>query len=379
MTIPSTDRANWIAFRCDRHGLTTPEDMDSTACDQLLRLGVQDSPDGAAVEALAARGDDVRPPSDSEPSKPEDLIVVWSVRGAPHVHRLRDLERVRAALHVVDDDDADTRMAGWQKRVAGHVTPARMLADVSAAMDDVVTGPISKGDLSTEVSRRLPDETFWCETCKAQHVPDITFRLAALQARLYVVRTNPTVLAPWPQAARTGAVNADEARAGLARAFLRVQGPTSLTLLTTWLGAGRHSMDAAWANVGDVQPVTVAGRRYSVLADNLDAYLSADPAGHGWAALVPGKDPYLQAADKHLLVPGSEDRRRVWRPVQWPGALLVDGEVAGTWRSRTHADGITVIVTPFEPAAKATLAQVEVAAMRLTAVRGLERVEVDWI
>ena len=229
---------------------------------------------------------------------------------------------------MVDDDDADTRMAGWQKRVAGHVTPARMLADVSAAMDDVVTGPISKGDLSTEVARRLPDETFWCETCKAQHVPDITFRLAALQARLYVVRTNPTVLAPWPQAARTGAVNADEARAGLARAFLRVQGPTSLRLLTTWLGAGRHSMDAG-GQMSATCNRSRGGSSLYVLADNLDAYLSAGADGHGWAALVPGKDRISRprtstswyrapriAGESGVRCSG---RARCWSTAKWPG------------------------------------------------------------
>jgi hypothetical protein len=376
--MPATDRARWIAFRSDRQGLTSPERPDGTAHGLLLRLGIQDSPEGAAIEALAARGD-ARAPSDTAPTEPDDLVVVWSVRGAPHAHRVQDLERVRAAQQVVDDDDADTRMAGWQKRVDGHVTPSRMLADVTAAMEDIVTGPTTKGELSTEVSRRLPDETFWCASCQAQHVPDITFRLAALQARLTVVRTNPTVLAPWPDSARSGEPDAAEARAGLAREFLRAQGATSLALFTTWLGAGRHAMDAAWADLDmEAQPVTVDGRPYSALTDDLDALLSAEAAARGWAALVPGRDPYLHGADKHLLVPDPADRKRVWRPVRWPGVLLIDGNVSGTWRHRTRGAGLDVIVTPFGRAAKAALPQIAVAAKRLAVVRGLESADVEF-
>ena len=45
-------------------------------------------------------------------------------------------------------------------------------------------------------------------------------------------------------------------------------------------------------------------------------------------------DAYCLAwgADRELLVPDSGRRRALWTPRVWPGAVLVAGELAGTWR-----------------------------------------------
>jgi hypothetical protein len=61
--------------------------------------------------------------------------------------------------------------------------------------------------------------------------------------------------------------------------------------------------------------------------------------------LLPSGDPYflLWGADRELLVPDAARRSELWTPRVWPGALLVDGEIAGTWRRA----GGTVIVTPW--------------------------------
>ena len=44
--------------------------------------------------------------------------------------------------------------------------------------------------------------------------------------------------------------------------------------------------------------------------------------------------PYflLDGAERELLVPDADQRARLWTSRVWPGALLVDGEVRGTWR-----------------------------------------------
>jgi hypothetical protein len=52
------------------------------------------------------------------------------------------------------------------------------------------------------------------------------------------------------------------------------------------------------------------------------------------ARLLPSGDAYflLQGADRELLVPDADHRRALWTPRVWPGALLVEGELVGTWR-----------------------------------------------
>ena len=40
----------------------------------------------------------------------------------------------------------------------------------------------------------------------------------------------------------------------------------------------------------------------------------------------------MTSDDRALLVPDARQRAELWTPRVWPGALLVAGEVVGTWR-----------------------------------------------
>ena len=46
--------------------------------------------------------------------------------------------------------------------------------------------------------------------------------------------------------------------------------------------------------------------------------------------LVAASDPYLQTRDRDLLVPDPAHRQALWKILASPGAVLVDGEVAGS-------------------------------------------------
>src|SRR5207245_737321 len=48
--------------------------------------------------------------------------------------------------------------------------------------------------------------------------------------------------------------------------------------------------------------------------------------------LLPAGDPFLASADRGLLVPQPRFRSELWPKSVWPGALLVNGELVGTWR-----------------------------------------------
>lgn len=49
--------------------------------------------------------------------------------------------------------------------------------------------------------------------------------------------------------------------------------------------------------------------------------------------LLPPHDPYTQMRDRETIVP-KELHREIWKTVGDPGALLIDGRIAGTWRAR---------------------------------------------
>ena len=45
----------------------------------------------------------------------------------------------------------------------------------------------------------------------------------------------------------------------------------------------------------------------------------------------------LDGGERELLVPRADLRDRLWTSRVWPGALLVEGEIRGTWRRSQHS------------------------------------------
>ncbi len=73
-------------------------------------------------------------------------------------------------------------------------------------------------------------------------------------------------------------------------------------------------------------------------------------------------------------MPEADRRGLLWTPRVWPGAVLVHGEVAGTWRRA----GATVTVQPWKPLSSGERAAVEAeaASLPLPDVRG--QIRVSW-
>jgi hypothetical protein len=80
-----------------------------------------------------------------------------------------------------------------------------------------------------------------------------------------------------------------------------------------------------------------------MLADDEAAFRqlsSSKPAAP--VRLLPSGDAYylLWNADRELLVPDAKRRAELWTTRVWPGALLVNGEIAGVWRRSATAISI---------------------------------------
>jgi hypothetical protein len=142
-----------------------------------------------------------------------------------------------------------------------------------------------------------------------------------------------------------------------------------------WMGSGNQATAGLWAELGDgLVRVQVEGRRYDLPETLLDAVRKA-PAPGG-VVLVPPGDPYLRQADRTLLVPDRERRHQVWRPLSGPGAILVDGEVAGTWRYRRTGHEVTI--TSFGSLTPAQRAKAEQSARLIATVTGNDQPGVTW-
>jgi hypothetical protein len=125
-----------------------------------------------------------------------------------------------------------------------------------------------------------------------------------------------------------------DARAELARRYLHVLGPTGPERFAGWAGIGDASGRAAFESLaGELVPVTTPiGDRWILSSD--EAAFRAKPLPAAAARLLPSGDAFYMVwgIDRELVVPDPVRRDQLWTSRVWPGALMVDGEIAGTWR-----------------------------------------------
>jgi hypothetical protein len=167
-----------------------------------------------------------------------------------------------------------------------------------------------------------------------------------------------------------------DARLELARRYLHVYGPASADVFARWAGISRRSAAGTFASLeGSLLPVRSPLGDEWLLAEDEPELRAPDTAAAS-ARLLPSGDAYflfLQAAERELLVPRQDQRERLWTSRVWPGALLVDGEIRGTWRRAQH----TVRVKPWARLSQAARDTVEAEARALPLP--IEReIEVAW-
>jgi hypothetical protein len=167
-----------------------------------------------------------------------------------------------------------------------------------------------------------------------------------------------------------------DARLELARRYLHVFGPSTADGFARWAGISRRSAAGTLTSLeGSLLPVRSPLGDEWLLAEDEAALRSAETAPAP-ARLLPSGDAFfllLRGAERELLVPREDRRERLWTSRVWPGALLVEGEIRGTWRRAQH----TVRIEAWQRLSRAARDAVEAEARTLPLP--LDRpVEVVW-
>jgi hypothetical protein len=297
--------------------------------------GLQDSMPRAALLSIHARVEGTQPSTWEHPS----LAQVWGPRYSTYVVPARD--HAVFTLGRLPDDGRGLAVA----------------EDTAARLDAFLAG------------RRMTDR----EAAEALGVHANRFRYAA---------PTGTVLIRW-EGARAPAVwtvprpdvDPRQAQLELARRFLHVFGPGTPASFAEWAGIGARQGIAAFEALGrTLTPVRSPIGDAWILGRDEPAFRApeAPPAA---ARLLPSGDAYwlLQGADRELLVPEPDRRAALWTPRVWPGAVLVAGEIVGTWRRA----GPTMTAQPWRRLSRAERDAVETEAAALP-LPGEARVAVRW-
>ena len=268
--------------------------------------GLQDSVPRSALHSLHARVEGVPPEALDDPA----LVQVWGPRYAAYV--------VPAGEHA-----AFTLGRMPQK---GRM-PARA-EDLAARAHAHLAG------------RRLP-------------VDDVAGALGSGNGIRYATLTG-TVLIRWGGARQPliwtvprPEMSAAEALQALAARYLHVFGPSTADALARWAGVDAMAAGDAFDALGnELMTVRTPLGDGQILVEDLPV-IREPPMPTEAARLLPSGDPYylLWGADREFLVPDAAHRAELWTTRVWPGAVLVGGEIVGTWR-RSKGHGGRHVVAP---------------------------------
>jgi len=223
----------------------------------------------------------------------------------------------------------------WGPRFSVYVVPARDHAVFSLGLlPDDVKGRRRAEDLAARLNaglrgKRVPHG----EAAQAAGVgPANRLRYAAAAGTVLIrwegARQSTVWTVPRPE------TDPRDARLELLRRYLHTYGPATPESFARWSGIGPRSSAAAFDALGpELAPVRTPLGDARLLARD-EAAVRTAPAPAAPARLLPSGDTYflLQGTDRELLVPDAGQRGALWTPRVWPGALLVAGEIAGTWR-----------------------------------------------
>lgn len=250
----------------------------------------------------------------------------------------------RAALVAIHARVAGTEPDSWRDPSLAQVWGPRFSAYV-VARDDVpvfTLGRLPDKGPRRDRAERTADalEAFlagrtmtYSEAGHGMGVNPNELRYATLTGRVLIRwegAGRPTIwMVPPPE------IDPIEARLELARRHLHAFGTSTPDALSEWAGIkpdrARSTLEALGPEL--VPARTPAGDAW-ILASDEASLCRPETAAPAAVRLLPSGDTYylLQGRDRSLLVEDAVRRGELWTPRVWPGAVLVDGEIAGVWR-----------------------------------------------
>jgi hypothetical protein len=357
-----------LAFRLARSGLAIRRARglaEAAACP------ASDFSRDAALLALAARTEDVSRETYHRAVDAGDVVVAHVVRGAIHAVAPGDDALYGRALIARDDAELAAQLGQQAQRLLAEtgIRATAALHEVATATRAALAngGRLDKNALHEELRRRVRAELLpWCPGCRSHHVAPMMWRYATVEVGVRLdAERRYTLGDPGPPPPGSEAV----------RRFLAFYGPATPADFADWAGVAKPHARRLWdGTAGELAEVRI-GRAAAWLRGEDAGALESPPAARGVRLLPPG-DPYLQKPNRPLLAPAPDLRKRLFRPVGSPGAVLSDGRLSGLWRMRTKGSKAEITI---EKVGSMTRADVEDEAQRVAWLRGAAAAAVAFV
>lgn len=286
-------RVQILAFRRRIGALEERLPRGASSLRKAAWAGLQDSVPRAALLSIHARVEGTNPSTWKDPS----LVHVWGPRFSTYVVPARD-RAIFTLARLPDDPRRRQRAEDIAARVHAFLAGRRLRdSEVQEALG------LHNGIKSATMTGT------------------IVIRWAGARA--------PTMwTVPRPE------LDPLEARRELARRYLHVFGPATAASFAVWAGITAAEAGATFdgSSRSLVAVRTPIGEGWILARD--EPGFREPPGPPAAARLLPSGDAYylLQEAERELLVLDARRRDELWTSRVWPGAVLVAGEIVGTWR-----------------------------------------------
>lgn len=286
-------RVQILAFRRRIGALEERLPRGASSLRKAAWAGLQDSVPRAALLSIHARVEGTNPSTWKDPS----LVHVWGPRFSTYVVPARD--RAIFTLARLPDDPRRRQRA----------------EDIAARVHAFLAG------------RRLRDSEVQEALGLHNGIKSATMT-GTIVIRWAGARVPTMWTVPRPE------LDPLEARRELARRYLHVFGPATAASFAVWAGITAAEAGATFdgSSRSLVAVRTPIGEGWILARD--EPGFREPPGPPAAARLLPSGDAYylLQEADRELLVLDARRRDELWTSRVWPGAVLVAGEIVGTWR-----------------------------------------------
>ncbi len=391
--LTDSERQRVLGYRLSGHHLSErlpPERM----LDAAGACAVQNTPPGSGALSLLARVDGLTPEMLHRALyEDRSMLEAWSMRASPHL-----FPTSQAAIfgRCLQPDD--------RSLVEVVIGAAPLIDEIGLSMqqlyrlaEEAVTAELGGNEMpktelaalsARRIAPRLNDaqQEIWTQT--AIEYDGMTKGEAMVRFALYVLGMSGVVCFAEHRGGRSPialtrqwlgySVDEEVDCRELVRRYLRCYGPSTERYFAEWSGVGIEHATRLWSMAeGEMSEVTLDGRTLWLLDEQMNLFDEARiPEG---ARLLPPHDPYLQQRDRSIIVPEPSRRQEMWKAAGSPGAVLIDGEVAGTWRPQKKGATLRLELRPHHTLDDSETEQLEKEANLMAPFRNVAQVEVTLV
>jgi hypothetical protein len=387
---PAEYRVTWdqvAAFRLSRHHLLEPAPVKNLAAVAGEIAGVQAQLPSAAQTALWARVKDLQIDQVEDAMKKRALVKAACMRRTLFLVPAREL-----AVFVRGSSRRAEKEIRW---TLGKGVPAQIVDAAITATLEALDEPLTRPQIAERVCRMLGVQVQahhgggWGSRRKLDAVPvgdlnfpvvDLLHLVAARGVVCYgpVHGSEPTFVRADAYIPKWKDTSREQAEELLLDKYLRAFGPATVMDFSLWTGITLREAREIWArHQSGFAAVSVEGWMAHILREDLEELAQA-AIEQPVVRLLPYFDTFLLGHKEREHLVAAARQSNVYRAQGWIApVVLVNGRVAGVWKTTLEKNHLAVRVTKFEPISRPIAAGIREEAVKLGRFLGASSTKVS--